>query len=598
MRRLKVAVACAVALLVSPAHAQQEASPAQADEVTDLVNTLLGGLLGTPEDATSLQREVEEAGGVAFRRDVPIDFIGRRELGAYVRELLDEEYPAQRALADQRTLQAFDLLPADVDLRRLRARLLEENVAGFYDERPGRRKLYSVSEDRTLTPMNQIVLAHELRHALQDQYAELHTLLSEEISDFDDRRIAVLSLFEGDATLVMERFVKLRLGLLGAEGALDGGSGATNALAPGLADLPGAPAVVRDQLVQPYIQGLTLARALFARGGGEALREAWSRPPESSEQVLHPQRYFSRETPRLVAPRIPKPRSGQVVSEGVLGELLLRTLLGDGQEEAAAGWGGDGWRAWDVGGKTVLAWRSEWDSPADAGEFHEALLRRFARLRGPARTSEGWTTFTAAPWVFAIRRQGDAIELLSGEDAALVEGLLAAGEASRSGETLDIPGGSTTVPGSAPDMQKAAAAAAPVDPGPGNQMATPTPPANPTNLGMAPNVAGLLCYVPCCIGLVFSVVAAIVEKQSRFVRFHAFQSLLLHGVLAVLVIGFQVLNAVLSMAGLGMLGLLFSLVFMVLGLGFLGLTVFLMIKANAEEEFVLPVIGPMAKGWA
>ena len=147
-------------------------------------------------------------------------------------------------------------------------------------------------------------------------------------------------------------------------------------------------------------------------------------------------------------------------------------------------------------------------------------------------------------------------------------------------------------------MQKAAAAAAPVDPGPGNQMATPTPPANPTNLGMAPNVAGLLCYVPCCIGLVFSVVAANVEKQSRFVRFHAFQSLLLHGVLAVLVIGFQVLNAVLSMAGLGMLGLLFSLVFMVLGLGFLGLTVFLMIKANAEEEFVLPVIGPMAKGWA
>ena len=59
-------------------------------------------------------------------------------------------------------------------------------------------------------------------------------------------------------------------------------------------------------------------------------------------------------------------------------------------------------------------------------------------------------------------------------------------------------------------------------------MATSTPGGSgQTNLGVAPNIAGLLCYVPCCVGLVFAIVAAIVEKQSRFVRFHAFQSLLL-----------------------------------------------------------------------
>ena len=58
-------------------------------------------------------------------------------------------------------------------------------------------------------------------------------------------------------------------------------------------------------------------------------------------------------------------------------------------------------------------------------------------------------------------------------------------------------------------------------------MSSPTP--GQTNLGVAPNVGGLLCYVPCCIGLIFSIVVAIVEKQSRFVRFHAFQSLLFHG---------------------------------------------------------------------
>ena len=128
-------------------------------------------------------------------------------------------------------------------------------------------------------------------------------------------------------------------------------------------------------------------------------------------------------------------------------------------------------------------------------------------------------------------------------------------------------------------------------------MATSTPGGAKTNLGLEPNVAGLLCYVPCCIGLVFSVVAAIVEKQSRFVRFHAFQSLLVHAVAIVLGIGINVLQVVLGVAGLGAVGLLLSLVGMVVGVAFLGLTILLMIKANGGEEFELPVVGPMARQW-
>jgi uncharacterized membrane protein len=128
-------------------------------------------------------------------------------------------------------------------------------------------------------------------------------------------------------------------------------------------------------------------------------------------------------------------------------------------------------------------------------------------------------------------------------------------------------------------------------------MATSTPGGAKTNLGLEPNVAGLLCYVPCCVGLVFSVVAAIVEKQSRFVRFHAFQSLLVHAVAIVLGIGINVLQVVLGVAGLGAVGLLLSLVGMVVGVAFLGLTILLMIKANGGQEFELPVVGPMARQW-
>lgn len=127
-------------------------------------------------------------------------------------------------------------------------------------------------------------------------------------------------------------------------------------------------------------------------------------------------------------------------------------------------------------------------------------------------------------------------------------------------------------------------------------MASPTSPSGQTNLGMAPNVAGLLCYVPCCIGLVFSIVVAIVEKQSKFVRFHAFQSLLLHGAAIVLAIGFTILQVVLGMIA-GPLALVAWLLQMATGLAFLVATILLMVKAYGNEEFMLPVIGEMARKW-
>src|SRR5262245_28134364 len=126
-------------------------------------------------------------------------------------------------------------------------------------------------------------------------------------------------------------------------------------------------------------------------------------------------------------------------------------------------------------------------------------------------------------------------------------------------------------------------------------MASSTP--GPTNLGMDPKIASLLCYVPCCIGFLFSIVAAVVEKTNRTIRFHAFQSLLLHAAAIAVGIGFLILQAILGMIGLGAVGLLISVLQMVLGVAFLALLIILMIKANSGEEFMLPVVGEMAKKW-
>src|SRR5260221_12372523 len=107
-----------------------------------------------------------------------------------------------------------------------------------------------------------------------------------------------------------------------------------------------------------------------------------------------------------------------------------------------------------------------------------------------------------------------------------------------------------------------------------------SPASGPTNIGVAPNVGGLLCYIPCCIGFLFSIVVAVVEKQSRFVRFHAFQSLLLHAGMLVISFGFFFVQLALPFANIGLLNLLLLPLRLGLGLAFLPVLVILMIKAN------------------
>ncbi len=130
-------------------------------------------------------------------------------------------------------------------------------------------------------------------------------------------------------------------------------------------------------------------------------------------------------------------------------------------------------------------------------------------------------------------------------------------------------------------------------------MASSTSGGGETNLGLAPNIAGLLCYVPLCcgIGVLFSVVAAIVEKQSRFVRFHAFQALLFHGVSLALLVGLHITQSILASFVPGPLSGLVWIVEIVLLAGLFAGAVFLMIKTNAGEEFELPLFGAMARQW-
>ena len=119
-----------------------------------------------------------------------------------------------------------------------------------------------------------------------------------------------------------------------------------------------------------------------------------------------------------------------------------------------------------------------------------------------------------------------------------------------------------------------------------------------TQLGLEPNVNAVLCYMPvCCLGLLVSIITVVVEKQNRFVKFHAFQSLLVWGASIVLSVALQIAMVLMSTMS-GLLGTLVWALMMLVGVALLGLTVLLMIKAYNNEQFELPVLGEMARKWS
>ena len=116
------------------------------------------------------------------------------------------------------------------------------------------------------------------------------------------------------------------------------------------------------------------------------------------------------------------------------------------------------------------------------------------------------------------------------------------------------------------------------------------------------NLGAMLCYIlnfACCLGLVLSIVFAITEKENRFVKFHAVQSLFLTGLQIVVGIILGILGLVLSLV-LRQIDMEFLAWILILGLRFLVFGVFLVlwiiagVKAYGGQWYKLPIVGEFA----
>jgi hypothetical protein len=305
-----------------------------------------------------------------------------------IREDKEDKKDAER-YADDKTLEAFGLIPKGFPLDSFMLDVLTDQVAGLYD--PQAKEFYiadwiPVDEQRT-------VMSHELTHALEDQSFHIDSWIKAARPN-DDAELARDAVSEGSAMAAMvdyemlDQKVSVRdvpdVTLLIRAGALSEMDKDPN--------LAKAPLYIRDELLFPYLAGTGFTQQfLKAHTGWQDLHLIFQNPPVSTQQILHPDLYLHGVKPEAIA--LPEwkglvPGDWKLLEENTMGEFgveeILKQLLDDNRAELLApAWKGDRYAVFEDA-KTKsnpLVFRLALDNSDDAahffGQYSEALEHKY-----------------------------------------------------------------------------------------------------------------------------------------------------------------------------------------------------------------------------
>ena len=340
-----------------------------------------------------IAHRVEQVRGVRFKRIPPAEVVTPAQTRADQLKDLDKNYPPAQRRADEQVLTTLGLVPRGTDLRQVVGDVSGQQVAGFYD--PQRKRMAVVDGPAAQNGvLAEITLAHELDHALDDQRFGIR----DDTSGTDDSTSAYTALVEGTATAVMDDYARR---FIPPGAAL---ASAFSALGPALGGTQSIPPYLQRSLEFSYTGGEQFVTALRnAAGGGWKLvnRALAKRPPTTTEQVMHPEKYLHREgaLPVRIGP-LGLGAGWKRSSRGTIGEFDTQELLKLGVTDsdaslAAAGWGGGRYELWQRGSQHALILRWRWDTPADTRQFDAALpLYVVKGLKGKAAGPARWTVAT------------------------------------------------------------------------------------------------------------------------------------------------------------------------------------------------------------
>ena len=333
--------------------------------------------------------ELTRVSGLEQHHPVPCAYLTREQVTAFLKNKMKRVATPAEIRADELTLKKFGLVPQDFKLQESTVDLLTEQAAAFYDY--DRKKLFIT--DSTPGDSEEMVLAHELAHALADQEFNLGKFVRK-ARESDDGSAARLAVMEGQATWLMSEYVARKAGRSLAD---------SPELVEAMANLGNAtgqfpvydrsPLYLRLTLVFPYTKGVLFQNAVFRRDGVKGFSEVFRNPPVSTAQILHPAMYFEGLKPaEMTLPQTNLPRAYKSLVTGSMGELdtgaLLEQYLGKERAAEMAGhWRGARFelRENPKANRVVLLYAAQWDSEESARRYfamyREVLEKKWSRIQ-------------------------------------------------------------------------------------------------------------------------------------------------------------------------------------------------------------------------
>jgi hypothetical protein len=380
--------------------------------------------------ADEVLHQMSEITGLKLLTPLKKSLRSREQIRAYVINEMKEDKDEAERYAGQRSAEAFGLLPKGFDLDNFMIDLLTEQIAGLYD--PKSHEFYVA--DWIPAADQKMVMAHELTHALQDQHFKIDNWVKAARPN-DDAELARESVLEGSAMAAMVDYL-----LQGTGRSLQDLPDIDPSMLVGDMDstpmLKKAPPFLRDALIFPYLDGLNFSAAIVRPKGWDALSGVFAKPPVSTQQIMHPETYFSfRTPPKADLPSLDKDLGSDWVrlEDNLMGEFGWKEVLKQflNEERAtplAAAWNSDRYILFEQKKtkKLVLIARLDLaDERATArffASYSEVLAKKYAKRTNEKRLDDFLTFDTPDGGVFFKCLQMSCVSL-EGSDRSLFDKL-------------------------------------------------------------------------------------------------------------------------------------------------------------------------------
>jgi len=289
---------------------------------------------------------------------------------------------------EENIYKALFMISPDVSL--YEARL---EWTGMFHAAKWQGKIYVVEDNFDVTDEFKVksTFVHELTHILQETYS-----IPERPSTFDGDK-ALTSLKEGDATFMADIFKNDGVIPTSLSVAADDKTSLSVPLVLLFGDeiQPSLPYTINKINRFPYHYGVEFVKALYAQGDWETVEKAYENPPNTTEQIMHPEKYFAQEDDQNVeAPSITG--DWNLTKNDRFGEYFILVMLDnwistDEAEQAAEGWGGDIINYYEKDDDFLFTWNIAWDSRDDAFEFYLAFQEMMYETSAEKHNCSHWS---------------------------------------------------------------------------------------------------------------------------------------------------------------------------------------------------------------